>query len=474
LALADNICEVLTTPVVESYDVIVAGGGPSGVTAALAAARLGARTAIVERSGCLGGTATSGMVAQWLGFYNRDTRVVGGIAYELAERVIALGGSNGFDRYVLAEASASPLPLINFPFNPEILKIAYDEVVREASADVLFHTAVVRPLIGNRAVEGVIVENVSGRQALRAKTVVDATGDAAVAAASGVPCVGEELGGGRQPCTLVFRMSNVNVARFRALPRAEKRAIALEGVAQGRIFWESLSFCSTPGGIDAICLMSRIPDIDALDARQLSEAEAIGRRQVRSIADFLRARIPGFENAILAGIAARLGVRETRRIVGQYTLSEGDINSGKRFADAIALGAGPMDVHPATTGIAVWFPEHPFEIPLRCLLPGAVERLVVAGRAISADREANGGSRHMGTAMCLGEAAGVYAALRARDEVELGNFRADVVRRVLRERGALVCVEDAIEEENGQMAPARPPALETRGRRDGFATTGSR
>jgi hypothetical protein len=416
------ILETLETSATGDYDVIVAGGGASGLTAALAAAGEGARTALIERSSCLGGTATAGMVAQWLGFYHRETRVVGGIAMELARRVCVLGGSDGFARYTLAEASANPIPLINFPFNPEIVKIASDEAAREAGVEVHLYTQIVRPLVTDGRVEGVVIENASGRAALRGKIVVDATGDAAVAAASGVPCAGEEaaLRQHRQPCTLVFRMSNVDVKRFRAVPREVKRAIALEGIRERRLFWESLSFCSTPGGSDAICLMSRIPDIDALDAHDLTRAVVTGRQQVKSIVNFLRERVPGFENSVLAAIAERVGVRETRRIHGKYTLTQEDILRNVRFTDAIALGAGPVDLHePNGTGIAMWVPDAPFEIPLRCLLPQTIDGLVVTGRAISATREANGGSRHMGTAMCLGEAAGTYAALCARGETQL-------------------------------------------------------
>ena len=238
---------------------------------------------------------------------------------------------------------------------------------QEAGVDVQLYTQIVRPLSGDGRVEGVVVENASGRAALRAKIVVDATGDAAVAAASGVPCAGEEgdLRLHRQPCTLVFRMSNVDVKRFRGIPREVKRAIALEGIGERRLFWESLSFCSTPGGSDAVCLMSRIPGIDALDANDLTRAAMDGRQQVKSIVDFLLERVPGFEHSVLAGIAERVGVRETRRIYGRYTLTQEDILNNVRFPDAIALGAGPMDLHePGGTGLALWMPDAPFEF--RC------------------------------------------------------------------------------------------------------------
>lgn len=437
--------ETLHTRIGGDYDVVVAGGGASGLIAAVSAARLGAKTAVIERQGCLGGTATTGMVAQYVGFYNRDTRVVGGLPWEFTQRIRALGGTEGFHRYIMAEASANPVPLINLPFNPEIVKIAADELAQEAGVDIHLHSQIVRPVMEGGAVRGVVLETVSGRSALRANAVVDASGDGVLAAAAGVPHEGADLGRGRQPCTLVFRMSGVNAKRFRAVPREEKRAIALQGLKEGRIYWESLSFCSTPGGQDAVSLMSRVFDIDALEAADATRAELAGRQQVKSIVRFLRERVPGFENAILASIAARVGVRETRRVVGKHTLTEQDILGGRRFGDAIALGAGPMDLHdPKGTGVALHVPELPFEIPLACLLPQSVGGLVVTGRAMSATREANGGSRHMATAMALGEAAGVYAALAARGEASLAEPAADRIRGILRERGGMVSVEDAL------------------------------
>jgi hypothetical protein len=191
--------------------------------------------------------------------------------------------------------------------------------------------------------------------------------------------------------------------------------------------------------------MSRIPDIDALDGADLTRAEQVGRQQIKSIVQFLRERIPGFENAILGGIAEHVGVRETRRIVGRHTLTTGDIVGGVRFRDAIALGAGPMDLHEAGgTSVDLWMPPAPFEIPLSCQLPQTIEGIIVTGRAISATREANGGARHMGTAMCLGHAAGVYAALAARGEASLREPASDKVRQVLRSQQALVSTDDAI------------------------------
>ncbi|MDM0048821.1 FAD-dependent oxidoreductase [Variovorax sp. J22R115] len=409
-----HIEEHLSTPIAGHYDVIVVGGGASGTVAAMAAARLGARTLVIERGGCFGGAATANLVAQWVAFFHDETRVVGGIPFELAERVQAAGGSDGFHRYVMGEAAGTPFGLRVLPFNPETLKVVLDDAVKQSGAEVLFHVGFSRALTNDGRITGVIVETVGGRKAYTAGTVIDASGDAAVCASAGVECHGEAVDARaeRQPCTLSFRLSNVDVARFKAVPSAERRRLVLGGLERGELFWQSLSFVSTPAGTDAICLMSRITGIDALSERDASRAEQEGRRQIASIVPFLVREIPGFENAVLADIAERVGVRETRRIQGRYTLTEEDIMTERSFEDSVALGAGPMDRHePDGTGITLYAPPSPFEIPLGALVPAGIEGLLVCGRTLSSTREAMAGARHMATSMAMGEAVGTLAAM---------------------------------------------------------------
>jgi ribulose 1,5-bisphosphate synthetase/thiazole synthase len=438
-----TVHESFETEVSESYDVIVAGGGASGLMAAVAAAREGAKTLLLEREGCLGGTATTGYVAQYVGFYNHDLQAVWGLPYEFVRRIMAAGGSAGFGKYTMAEAAASPVTIHHFPFNPEVVKMVADDLVEEAGVHVLLHATVAGVIRDGNAVTGLKVETVAGRKAYGARVVVDATGDALVAHQAGVEMLALEPNEAPQPASLCFRLSNVDVKRFRATPREEKRAKALQGIQQGELFWESMSFVSTPGNTDAICLMSRIQGFDPLEEQDISKMQRVGRAQVRSIVAFLQREVPGFENAILAGIAPRVGVRETRRIRGQYLLTAGDILAQRQFEDAIALGCGPMDVHEANgTGIALSMPPGPFQIPMRCLLPQDVEGLIVTGRAISATHEANGGARHMATAMALGHAAGAVAAvcsLRANSTLMAPS---EPVRAVLRKQGAALGVAD--------------------------------
>ena len=349
------------------YDVVVAGGGASGLIAAKAAARNGAKTLLVERQGCLGGVGTTCYVAQYIGFFNGELQAVWGTPIEFLKEIVKAGGSDGFTYYTMADASASPINIHNFPFSPEVVKYVADDFVQEENIDVLFHAQVADALVQDGTVSGVVLQCVGGRIEIPAKAIVDATGDATVAHLAGVQFLSDSSGiDQKQPTSLLFRLSNVNIKRFRSIPRERKRELALAGVKKGVIFWESLSFMSTPGGHDAICLMSRIRGLDMLDAVDLSEAEYVGRRQVQSIVKFLQENVDGFEKAVLANIATRVGVRETRKIRGRHVLTLENILEDRQFPDSVALGCGPVDVHdPNGSGISLMMPERPWQIPMR-------------------------------------------------------------------------------------------------------------
>jgi hypothetical protein len=237
--------------------------------------------------------------------------------------------------------------------------------------------------------------------------------------------------------SLVFRLSNVDVVAFRALPRLVKRAIVQEGTSGGELFWDVASV--SPVGIsDAICLMSHVDGLDSLDASDLTRAELIGRGQVASIAAFLKRRMPGFEHSELAGIASHIGIRESVRLDGDYVLTEDDIVSATRFDDTIALGSGPLDVHEDGGKLRLFMPAKPFEIPLRTMRCRELQNLLVTGRAISATRAANGAIRHQATAMALGQAAGHVAALAVAMRGDVHAVEAVGVQRSLVAAGAIV------------------------------------
>lgn len=430
-------------------DVLVAGGGPSGLIAATAAARLGARTLLVERDGFLGGMATAGLVAQFFFFFLKDVlQVVKGIPEEFTERIKKAGGATGFEKYILNAAglNSSPLAVMGFPFDPEIAKIVADELVSDAGAHILFHSVVVDVLMEGKRVCGAVVEGIGGRRKIRAKVVIDATGDAIAASKAGVEVIGEEeeFRKARMPATLVFRATDIDLPELRALPREEKQRIVRRGLEGGEIPWASLGFFRAPGTNDAFCLMSRIGELDLLDDEDLSQAMIRGRQQIKKIVDFLRREVPGFKNCKISAIAPRLGIRETRRIVGLYTLTDDDIFSSRPFEDAVVLGGGYVDIHEhAGTGILLKELDRPFEIPLSCSFPVSVEGLVVTGRSISTTRVVNGAIRGMGTMMALGQAAGTVAALAVKRGILPTKVSAEEVQSTLRENGAVITEADA-------------------------------
>jgi hypothetical protein len=406
LRLAENLPTVRSG---DHFDVVVAGGGASGLMAAVAAARQRARVLVVEASGCFGGAGTAAMVAQWLGFYNGETCAVGGLPMEYAERVVARGGARGFENYILAEATTQPLHLKRLPFNPEVAKLVADELVLESGASALLHARIAGATCTRDRIGAVHIETNGGRVEIKATCFIDASGDAVVARSAGAPLKGMEAGQCRMGMSLVFRLSHVNVEAFRAVSRQEKRAIALEGIAAGELFWDVLSV-SPVGVSDAICLMSHLDGLNSLDGSDLTKAELIGRYQVGRITGFLKRRMPGFESCELAAIASHIGVRESVRLDGDFELTEADVMNSTAFDDSIALGCGPLDVHEEGGKLRLIMPGRPFEIPVRTMTSSLVRNLVVTGRAISATREANGAIRHQATAMALGQAAGHLAS----------------------------------------------------------------
>jgi FAD dependent oxidoreductase len=390
------------------------------------------------------------MIAQFYGFYHRETRVVRGIGEEFVERIEKAGGSPGFVVYNMGQMTTNPISIYGFPTNPEITKIVADEMIAEAGIPVLFHTLVVGVLMEGERVTGVVTEGISGRREFHAKVIVDATADAIVASKAGAEMTGEEEEGRktRIPPALEFRLTDVDVPRFRALPTEEKRRIVLKGLQQKELFWENLNFpACTPANNDGILNVTRITSelgLDTLNDEDLSRAEMIGRQQVKIIVNFLRREVPGFEKCNLVGIAARLGVRETRRVVGLYTLTIEDVYRSTGFDDAVAMCCGPVDVHEhGGTGIFLKWQDRPFQVPMRCLIPASpVEGVVVTGRAISTKRPATYTVHTTGAAVAIAHGGGTIAAVAAKKGILPRNVNVKEVQKILRENGAVLSHED--------------------------------
>ncbi len=412
---------------------LVVGGGNAGCAAALAAARTGARTILVERYGFLGGTATAAMVGPWMTFHSGSERIVGGIAQEIVERLIALGGSPGH-----IPDSSDYVPTIT-PFDPEIHKALLFDLMRESDVRLLLHALVVgavRDATG--AVRGARFATVGGERTIRARCTIDATADAFVAAAAGCALQQGDERGRVQPASLMFRLSHVDMAALAAyvrarpeqmrtsLPAGERSPNALTAVAGLYELWQAaqsagidvprelVSFFSSPYPDEVTVNMTRVVDIDPLDPDDLTRAEVEARAQAMRLVAFFRERVPGFAAARIAATATQIGVRESRRIVGEYTLTRADILERRTFEDAIARSAYPIDIHnPSGSGTTTHrLPSGTsYEIPYRCLVPLAIDDLLVAGRCISTTHEALASTRLTPTVMTLGQAAGTAAAL---------------------------------------------------------------
>jgi FAD dependent oxidoreductase len=403
------------------FDVLVVGGGNAGCAAAIAASRHGARTLLVERYGFLGGTATAAMVGPWMTFHSGNERIVGGIAQEIVERLMEKGASPGHLR-----DSSGYVPTIT-PFDPEVHKALLFEMMREAGVSLVLHAYALGAMLDGDAVFGASFATVGGLREYAGRVVIDATADAFIAASAYVRGHPDQM-----------RTS---------LKTHERMPAALTAVAGLYDLWEAarrdgtvdiprelVSFFISPYPDEVTVNMTRVVDIDPLDPGDLTRAEIESRLQVMQLLEFFRSRVPGFENARLAATGAQVGIRESRRIVGRYTLTRDDVLQARQFDDAVARSAYPIDIHnPSGTGTTTHrlAPGQSYEIPYRCLVPINREQLLVAGRCISTTHEALASTRLTPTVMTLGQAAGTAAAIARRRRVHVGDVDASELRETL-------------------------------------------
>jgi hypothetical protein len=437
----------------------VVGGGPAGLGAALGAAGVGADVVLAERYGFLGGNATAALVMPLMSFHTQ--RAQGGQAdvtrlmptdHGHGEAVIAGVLQTLLERLVTAGGALRPSPKTGFvvPFDPEIFKLVALDLLDEASVKFLLH-ALATDVLGHPRLEGVVFETKSGPVVIRARAIVDCTGDGDVAARAGAPFEigrdGDEL---VQPMTLMFRMSEFERAAFATYVKAHPDQwrgvhglwdLIAKAMTAGELDLprEDLLFFGTPHEREVSVNSTRITRVLGTDVWDLTYAEWQSRHQMRQIASFLRRYVPGFETAYVIQSGAQIGVRETRRILGDYQLTAADVLEAHKFNDVIARGSYPIDIH-SPTGTGTKLQRLPageaYDIPLRCLLPQQVEGLIVAGRCISGSHEAHSSYRIMPIAMATGQAAGVCAALAARAGKAPREIPAADVQQELRRQGA--------------------------------------
>ncbi len=415
-------------------DVLVVGSGSAGSIAALAAAQQGASVTLVERYGFMGGISTQ-VLDTFYGFYTPGAvprKVVGGlpdrVVDELRQRGLALirpntyGAGNGIT------------------YDPEMLKIVWETLAQQAGVRLLFHIFVVDAIVEGESVRGVVAVGKGGFVSLTADAIIDASGDADVAAAAGVPFEGANQGGPVQAATTTFRLINVDVERARRVNKDELHQLMQAAIDSGayQLPRREGSVHITPLAGVMATNMTRVAAVDGTDPGQMTQAEIEGRRQALEYVRFLRDKVPGYELSALANLSTQIGIRESRRIFGDYRLTRQDVLSASKFDDAIARCGAPIEEHHAGQDTRwEYLPEgETYDIPYRCLLPQRVESLLVAGRCLSADHDAHASVRSMGQCMAMGQAAGLAAALAAQNKLTPREVPVSEIQNHLRSFGA--------------------------------------
>jgi hypothetical protein len=420
-------------PIADEVDVLVVGGGTAGAVAAIAAGRMKVKTLIIEQFGFLGGSQTGALVTPMMHNQVNGIQLNPGIGMEIMER-LHLTGDTGGDNLGW--------------FNAEMLKYILDDFVSEANVATRFHTLASDAIVNQGVIQGIIVESKSGRQAILANQVIDCTGDADIAVRAGAPfSSGRDEDGMNQAMSLRFHLGNIDLPKFCKFMNtiAPDRKYehhpnhlhtasvwgtdwALvkyfeQGVKSGILkrsdgdYFQLFSVPGRPNELSFNC--PRISDrVKGYDVTDLTYAQQEGRKKIRRLLAFMRKYFPGFEKAYIVFTAPMVGVRESRRIKGEYILSIDDILNARKFPDPVARNNYPVDIHnPKGTGTKFYSQLKPgeyHEVPYRCLIPLKIDNLLVAGRCISATFEAQSSIRIQSDCYAFGQAAGVAAALCAK------------------------------------------------------------
>lgn len=456
----------------EKFDVVIVGAGSAGIAAAISAAEAGARTALIESGSMLGGELLAGMTIDGA-INSRGEQVSGGVLDRLMQRCENMGG---FVRRL------NDWRLIHYiAYDPEVMKLAVPMLVYEAGVSVFLNSFADEVVANDGQVDGIVVRNKSGRKFLSAKYVIDCSGDGDICAAAGgelLPVIGDEK---LQPVSLMFRMAgvkndallnfiktcpeNIAVGESPSI-RGERTDAQLvdELVAQGQpcVFFKGdgplMASAIQAGSLyptalimiqptseerREVCVNStRVTLADPNHNRSYSEALKTLVDQVHQCASFLHDNVPGFENASISGVAPRMGIRETKRVTGEYVLTSDDALTGRKFEDGVAKGCHHIDIHQEGTG-QIRIPVADggsYDIPFRSLVPRNLANVLVAGRCFSAEREAHASARVMGGCLAMGQAAGIAAALDSQqsDLPDVRKTDMKALRSKLIESGAIL------------------------------------
>jgi hypothetical protein len=443
-------------------DVAVIGGGPGGLSTAIAAAREGAKVILVERSAALGGAAASGLGI--LGYIDRGGhKALGGLAQEYVDRLVAKRGSLGHDRCPVHNSITA--------ISPDRFKIMAMELCREAGVQVIFGCELLDVMLENRKIAGVRAYGKCTEIDIKAKLYADGTGDGDLAFMAGVPFVtGQDGTGVCQPSTLMFTVTDFDLEKFYAFLEAHPEEVGIkEDYAKGYdipFFRKTPSHCliglgrmieraRAAGDFDvprnqfiyiktahpALLAINtvRVTNIDASDPLELSKGLAEGYRQIGVLMDFMNKYVPGFETAVIAQISPALGIRETRHFKARTRLTKESMYAYRTDGETIALCAYNVDIHSGTADhIDLGLLQKPFGMPYGCMVPEGVDNLLLTGRTIDVDTEVFAAARVMGPIIAMGEAAGVAAAQCVREGRQPADVDVKRVRETLLSHGAIL------------------------------------
>lgn len=428
------------------WDVVVVGAGSAGSSAAIAAARAGCRTLLIDTLPFLGGTSTA-VLDTFYGYYTpgqNARRIVGGIPDDVVAGLEAHDAC--FERPNTHGAGTG------ITYHPEYLKVVWERLAQEAGVDCLLHSRVVDTMRGaDGALTSLVLATKAGLEAVEARYFIDASGDADICAQAGFDF---ELAGAVDPAqtlTTTFKMVNVDIARRKAINKAEVFRLMAEAAESGAydLPRREGSDHVTPVDHMTATIMTRLESfrtmdngtvVNATDPDLLTQAEIAGRRQALEYVRFLRDKVPGYERAALSTFGTQIGVRETRRVYGEYRLTREDVLSARKFDDQIGLCGAPIEDHHGGTDTRwAYLPEgETVGIPYRTLVPRGSQNLLVAGRCFSATHDAHASVRSMGQTMSLGQAAGVAAAIAVAADASVSGLDANLLRDRLTATGAIV------------------------------------
>ena len=444
------------------YEVVIVGGGIAGSLAAVASARNGARTLVIEEEGFLGGSLTVCGTGPMMTFHAGDKQVIKGLGEELIERLRSKGLSPGHT------VDSTGYTYTVTPFDAEGMKRELELMVVESGADILYRAKLIAAEVNDGLAKSVTVSSMGWTIKVSSSVFIDSTGDATLLRLAGVPIEsGRAKDGVNQPMTMNFKLSCVDISRIREImekdvelfpflknhPKGlEKQAVRLSfsgfqdimksGIESGELDIDrDIVLCFETNNLNEVIVnMTRIPRLDPLNPFDISKAEMEGRRQVWEMYDYLRKHIPGFEKSVLLTSGPRVGVRSSGRMVGVYALTADDILSEKKAEDGIACCGYPIDIHSdgAVTDSRFLRWGGYYSIPYRCLVNATVENIMAAGRDISCTFEAHASLRVSPCCTATGQAAGTAAAMAARNHISPLSVDAEALRSQLRKDGAIV------------------------------------